>query len=262
LPQEGLHRLVDCHVADPQLEIASRPTNPATVSGRFAFGESMETSEKALVALGPCRAMTGTERRLLEAAQQGDRTAIEQLLRRYDPLVWRVVWSLHPPPGCEREDLAQEARIGLVAAICAWRPERGPCPPFAARCVRNQAWLAVQAAARHKHQLLARAVSLNHEHGGDPTTADDRTSLPLLDAFPATDTRTDPETRLLVSEQLRIVVRAVPSLTERERPALAGTLDGRSYAELGSIIGGSAKAASHAADRARRKIDRALRLAA
>jgi len=206
--------------------------------------------------------MTGTERRLLNAAQQGDRAAIEQLLRRYDPLIWRVVWSLRPPPGCEREDLAQEARIGLVAAIRAWRPERGPFPPFAARCVRNQALLAVQAAARHKHQLLARAVSLNYQHGGDTTTADDRSSLSLLDAFPATDTRTDPERRLLVSEQLRTVVGAAPSLTERERRALAGALDGSSYAELGTVIGASRKAASHAADRARRKLAGALHQAA
>ncbi len=65
-----------------------------------------------------------------------------------------------------------------------------------------------------------------------------------------------------MNEQLRSVVRALPSLTERERRALAGTLDGHSYAELGPIIGGSRKAASHAADRARRKLAGALRQAA
>ena len=206
--------------------------------------------------------MTSTERRILEAAQQGDRTATEQLLRRYDLLIWHVVWSLRPPLGCERDDLAQEARIGLLAAIRAWRPERGPFPPFAARCVRNQALLAVQAAARHKHQLLARAVSLNYENGADAKAGDDRSVLPLLDAFPAPEGRTNPETRLLVSEQLRALVSAAPSLTERERRALAGMLDGRSYAELGPIIGGSTKAASHAAGRARRKLAEAIRHAA
>jgi RNA polymerase sporulation-specific sigma factor len=202
--------------------------------------------------------MTGTQRRLLKAAQQGDRAAIEQLLRRYERLIWRVVWSLHPPPGCEREDLAQEARIGLLAAIRAWRPERGPFPAFADRCVRNQTLLAVKAAARHKHQFLTRAISLNHEYGGDATPCGEPWGLSLLDALPATGTGTDPETRLLVSEQLRTVVRALPSLTERERRSLAGALDGCSYAELGPIIGGSTKAASHAADRARRKIGRCL----
>jgi RNA polymerase sigma factor (sigma-70 family) len=168
----------------------------------------------------------------------------------------------HPPPGCERKDLAQEARIGLVAAIRAWRPRRGPFPAFASRCVRNQALLAVQAAARYKHQLLTRAISLNDKHGGDTTAGDDHTPLPLLDALATTDTRTIPEAQLLVTEQLRSVVLALPTLTERERRALAGTLDGHSYAELGPMLGGSTKAASHAADRARRKLAGAVRRAA
>ena len=206
--------------------------------------------------------MTVTQRRLLDAAQQGDRAAIEQLLRCYERLIWRVVWSLHPPPGCEREDLAQEARIGLLAAIRAWRPQRGPFPAFASHCVRNQALLAVKAAARHKHQFLTRAISLNHEYGGDATSSGEPCALTLLDALPATDTGTDPEVRLLLNEQLRSMVRAMPSLTQRESHALAGMLDGRSYAELGPAIGGSTKAASHAADRARRKLAGALRQAA
>ncbi|MGH2856660.1 MAG: sigma factor, partial [Solirubrobacteraceae bacterium] len=65
---------------------------------------------------------------LLEAAQHGDLDALEQLVHRYEPLVQRVVWKLRLPPGCEREDLAQEARVGLLAAIRAWRPEREAFP--------------------------------------------------------------------------------------------------------------------------------------
>ena len=68
-------------------------------------------------------------------------------MRRYEPLVQRVVWKLRLPPGCDREDLAQEARVGLLAAIRAWRPERGPFPAFADRCVSNQALLALEATA-------------------------------------------------------------------------------------------------------------------
>jgi DNA-directed RNA polymerase specialized sigma subunit len=56
---------------------------------------------------------------LITAAQAGDPAAERELLRRYEPLVQRVVWKLRLPPGCEREDLAQEARVGLVAAIRA-----------------------------------------------------------------------------------------------------------------------------------------------
>ena len=110
------------------------------------------------------------QRRLLDAAQQDDRAALLELVRAYEPLVQRVVWRLRPPRGCEREDLAQEARIGLLTAIRAWRPERGPFPAFADRCVTNQALLALQAAARHKHQILSRAVHLEAAQAGDTQT--------------------------------------------------------------------------------------------
>ena len=203
-----------------------------------------------------------SHRRLLEAAQQGDRAAQEELLRRYEPLVRRVVWRLRPPPGCERDDLAQEARIGLIAAIRAWQSGRGPFPAFADRCVRNQALLAIQAAARHKHQLLSRAVSLDGAQGDDATGTGDSARLPMLDALPVHDPRSDPEARLLVNEQLRSVLRALPTLTQSERRALAGALAGESYEQLASTVGGTPKAISQAVGRARSKLAGAMPRAA
>jgi Helix-turn-helix domain len=38
------------------------------------------------------RRLPGTPRRLIDAAQQGDREAQHELLRAYEPLVQRVVW--------------------------------------------------------------------------------------------------------------------------------------------------------------------------
>src|SRR4029077_14472413 len=93
----------------------------------------------------------------------GAPAAVHELLRRYEPLVRRVVWELTPPAHVSRDDLAQEARIGLLAAIRAWRPDRGPFPAFADRCASNQALLAVKAACRHKHQLLSHALPLDRQ---------------------------------------------------------------------------------------------------
>ena len=107
------------------------------------------------------RGAASARNRLLEAAQHGDLDALEQLARLYEPLIQRVVWKLKLPLGCEREDLAQEARVGLLAAIRAWRPERGPFPAFADRCVSNQALLALEAMAAQKHQVLSRAIPLD-----------------------------------------------------------------------------------------------------
>lgn len=206
------------------------------------------------------RASTPTLRRLLAAAQNGDPTAEQQLFRRYEPLVRSVVWKLRPPPGCERQDLAQEARIGLLAAIRTWSPERGPFPALAERCVQNQALLAVEAAARHKHQVLSRAVRLDAATGSQ---ADDWDRLRPLDHLVASRAASlDPEACLQVREQLRCVVRALPTLTPNERLALAGRLADESYEWLGLSIGGTPKAASQAVYRARRKLAAALARAA
>ena len=138
-------------------------------------------------------------------------------MRRYEPLVQRVVWRLRLPPGCDREDLAQEARLGLLAAIRAWRPERGPFPAFADRCVSNQALLALKAAAARKHQVLSLAASIDSPHDGHANPSDDRRAPALLDVLAARrDTCTDPELRLLVHEQL-VEPRARPPRAHRQR---------------------------------------------
>ena len=208
------------------------------------------------------RRTSRTPRWLLDAARAGDPGAERELLRRYEPLVQRVVWMLRLPPGSEREDLAQEARMGLLAAIRAWQPERGPFPAFADRCVTNQALLALKADCRHKHQLLSRAASLDAQiatHGA----ANNHRPITLLDVLPAPcDARTDPETRLLVREQLSSVLHALPTLTPSEHTALVGTLSGRSYQQMAPTPFGTWKAAEHAAYRARRKLSDALPRAA
>ena len=204
---------------------------------------------------------SGTNRWLLEAAQRGDPAARDELLRRYEPLVQRVVSRLGRPPGYEREDLAQEARIGLASALRAWRPERGPFSAFAVRCVRNQALHAVRAAGARKHQILSRAISLDASHGGYVTDPG-QPGVTLLDKLCMHDPRSDPEARLLISEQLISLRGALPTLTASERRALAGAFADQSYQRLAPVLRLTPKATEHAVERARRKLAAALPSAA
>lgn len=201
-----------------------------------------------------------TPRWLIDAAQRGDPVAERELLRRYEPLVQRVVRKVRLPPGCEREDLAQEARVGLVAAIRAWQPARGPFAALADRCVTNQVLLAVEAACRRKHQLLSRATSLDGPRRD--LSGVDETAPSLLDTLAAPSASTDPESQLLVREQLISVLRAMASLPPRERTAIVNTIDLKSDYCLAPVLGCTPKAASNVACRARRKLADALPRAA
>jgi RNA polymerase sporulation-specific sigma factor len=202
-------------------------------------------------------------RPLIDAAQRGDRAAQQELVCRFEPLVQRIVWKLRMPPGCDREDLAQEARVGLLAAIRAWRPYRGPFPAFADRCATNQALLALQAACARKHQVLSLAVSLDSPNERPINADGDNRAPALLDTLPAPrDSRADPETSVLVREQLTSVLHALPTLTPSERAGLAMALNGQSYKRLAPTFNGTPKAASQAAYRARRKLAAALTRAA
>jgi RNA polymerase sporulation-specific sigma factor len=200
-------------------------------------------------------------RRLVQAAQRGDRRAEDELVRRYEPLVQRSVWGLKLPPWCEREDLAQEARLGLVTAMREWRPDRGAFPAFAAKCIKNQALLAVISASRQKHQALNLAASL--EASTAKYASDRHRPLTLVDRLSTShDASTDPESRLLVREQIESMLHALPTLTAPERAAMSGALSGHTNRQLAQVLDVTPKAASQAGYRARRKLAAALRRAA
>ena len=176
---------------------------------------------------------------------------------RYEPLVQDAVWRLKLPPWCEREDLAQEARLGLVIAMREWRPERGAFPAFAQQCVKNKALLAVISASRHKHHALNLARSLEEKFADD--SSDQCRPLRLVDRLATSDyAESDAESRLLVREQIDSVLHALPTLTDPERAAISGGLSGQTNGQLAKSLRVTPKAASQAGYRARRKLAKAL----
>jgi RNA polymerase sporulation-specific sigma factor len=191
------------------------------------------------------------ERALLAAAQRGNRCAQEELLRRYEPLVRATVRRLRLPPRVDRDDIAQEARVGLLAAIRAWRPDRGPFCAFALRCVRNQATKALDTAGTEKHKLLSCAVSLQTAPIGVPNSEDQDAFRNELDV---PSWMAQPEANVLAREQLTAVCSRLTVLTRKERFALSGMLNGRSHRELADAQGVTPKAVSLALRRARDKL--------
>ena len=100
------------------------------------------------------------ERRLVSAAAGGDRDAQHRLLVLYEPMVRYIVRGLYLPGG-EREDLAQEARVGLFEAARD-SGSNAPCSlPLLRLALRGEPG-ADGGDGRHtdKHLLLTTGVSM------------------------------------------------------------------------------------------------------
>ncbi len=187
------------------------------------------------------------EQRLIAAAKHGDHVAEAQLLELYEPMVRRITGLLYLPGG-EREDLAQEARLGILAAIRAWDPGRSvPFRCFAWLCAVREANTAVNAARAAKHQPLNHARSLHRPVGEDGAPLEDT----LIAAGRPDD---DPVAKTLGRERLRAVLDGTRALTELERGALAMSANDRTHRDSARALGVGERAVNNALQRARRKL--------
>jgi RNA polymerase sigma factor (sigma-70 family) len=214
------------------------------------------------------------QRALLLAAKNDHNPALEELIRCYEPLIGAIVASLRLPCGCEHADVAQEARLGLLQAIRAWQPARGPFRAFAALCARNQALKALDAAGARKHQLLSRARSLDdHEPrakaplkllentvpaAGVREAGESQFNAPLGEQLASTSTDADPLRIVIAREQLDAVIAARQTMTTCERQVLAGMLNDKSQRQLAAELGWSRKTVMRAQRSAREKLHEPL----
>ena len=178
------------------------------------------------------------------------------MLRRYESLIRAIARSVRLPCGCDRDEIAQEARLGLLGAIRAWQPARGPFGAFAAHCARAQVINALDTAGARKHQLLSRALSLDlMSRSRTPTDpSHDAFRVSLYDELACSSRLDQPVAMLLAREQLDRVLGAMPALTEKERTALIGDLNGKSHQQVADEQGSTRKAVALALRRARRKL--------
>lgn len=179
---------------------------------------------------------------LARAAQSGDEPALRTLVARYLPVARRAGrrWFL---AGGDRDDVEQEALIGLCEAVRDWDPEQGTSfRSFAELCVARQVLTAVRGATRHKHLPLNRSVPL--------TRAPDD----VVDLRPALAAVADPAEAVVAQVGVDDALAALSArLSPLERQVLALCLDLRSYGEIGARLGCPAKAVDNALQRIKRK---------
>lgn len=201
-----------------------------------------------------------SQNRLLRAAQRGDPTARDRLVRSYMSVV-RPIASRYKGMGLPLEDLLQEGAVGLLESIDQYDPRRGASFETYAkfrirRAVRN-ALTSTGRVIRLPKQIVERRRALEQAEaklsaaagGRTPTPAELAawTGLPLsavaaaratavapvsLDApvlpdggslanLVADPDAADPERQLLEEERTTSLKEALESLTERERQVVA-----------------------------------------
>lgn len=164
-------------------------------------------------------------------AAAGDRDAFAAIIERMTPLLHTQLSGFHGR-GIEDEDLAQEALMGLLAAVRSYRPDGGASfTTYATTCIRNRLLSAVRRSTPQEMHL------------------DEDVDLP--------DPNSDPALRLQEQETLdSLLARLRQRLTPLEYSVLLLRLSNHSYEEIATRLGVSKKAVDNAVQRLRRKLSR------
>ena len=190
-----------------------------------------------------------TDEALCACAAQGDRSAEEELVLRYNRIV-RMCARPYFLAGGDSEDLIQEGMVGLIKAIREYQPEReASFRRYAQVCIQNRLISAIKAAARDKHTPLNNYVSLE---------------TPSFDGFTihatcGTDYRRleNPEDTFIGREEARERMNDLQGhLSRFEAQVLRLYLNGLSYSEIAAEVKRSPKSVDNAVQRIRRKLAR------
>lgn len=189
---------------------------------------------------------------VMTRAKMGDGKAIEDVLRRAEPLV-RHVARQYSVPGMDREDLEQEARIALWEALRDYRPDAGAAwTSFAWLCMRRRIVRLLRRSVRKDGWWLLHVMPMDttwdgdEEHGVCPPVAGDG---PLPE-----------ELYFDRCSALQRVEEIAHALSGRERDVVRLYAMGLSYKEIARTLGMPLKSVDNAMQRARVKASRLLAL--
>jgi RNA polymerase sporulation-specific sigma factor len=182
-------------------------------------------------------------------AQSGDDVACGEIMARYRGFV-RVKTRGYFLVGAEREDVVQEAMIGLFKAIRDYDWERqASFRSFADLCITRQLITAIKTSRRQKHQPLNGYVSLSAAASRDE--GDDRELGDVLAAVGSPD----PADVVVSQLQTAIVTKGfVDDLSSLEKDVLRLYAAGRSYQEIAVALRRHVKAVDNALQRVKRKM--------
>jgi RNA polymerase sporulation-specific sigma factor len=186
---------------------------------------------------------------LLARFQAGSDDALTALLDRYRRFA-RAKARTYFLVGADRDDVEQEALIGLYKAARDFRPDHDASfRSFAELCITRQILTAIKTATRQKHQALNQYVSFSAE----PSEEGDRSMEELIalprDGVDLADGLIEAERHDLLRRRLLEVLSAF------EVDVLRLYAEGRSYQEIGERLDRHVKSVDNAVQRIKRKVE-------
>jgi RNA polymerase sporulation-specific sigma factor len=191
---------------------------------------------------------------LISRHRDGDERAMDALLTRYRNFARSKARSYFLV-GADKEDIVQEAMIGLYKAVRDFSHEKETSfRAFAEVCVTRQIITAIKMATRQKHIPLNTYVSLSK-----PLVTEEEPDRALMDVL-QTSQVTDPAELVISSEELRSMKMAFAEiLSDFEIDVLHLYVEGKSYQEVAELLDRQVKAVDNALQRIKRKVELHLR---
>jgi len=195
-----------------------------------------------------------TDEELISLYREGDERAMAGLLARYRNFARSKARSYFLI-GADKEDIVQEAMIGLYKAVRDFSPAKETSfRAFADVCVTRQIITAIKMATRQKHIPLNTYVSLSK-----PLATDEEPDRALMDVLQPNEV-TDPAELLVSGEELRSMKLAFAEiLSDFEIEVLHLYVEGKSYQEIAVLLQRQLKAIDNALQRIKRKVELHLR---
>ena len=184
-----------------------------------------------------------TDDELITLAQTGDNVALETVLVRYKPLVYKKSRPYYLAGG-DDDDVIQEGLIGLYKAVISFDKSKFPLfNVFAGVCIERRILSAVNKASRLKHNPLNSYVSLN--------------DTDIWSDVDFTETvESNPENILIEREEVSgLEVRINNALSPFEMQVLLAHLNGHTYKETAQMLSRDVKAIDNAMQRIKKKLE-------
>lgn len=184
---------------------------------------------------------------LVKLSHDGDELALEYLIERYKYFVRSKARSYFLV-GADHEDIIQEGMIGLYKAARDYK-EESSFRSFAELCITRQMITAIKTATRQKHIPLNSYVSLNKP------AFDDDSERTVEDAL-LQDCANDPEELIINQENVSDIENKLNEmLSPLEKKVMVLYLEGKSYVEIGELLGRHTKSVDNALQRVKRKLE-------